>query len=87
LEIGLIGSGIAIVLLVLTMFRYTVVALQARESPIVQFGFWMSLLGIIGNMSGAVLLESGLGKALCWLLLVYIYLMASNLPTFGMRKT
>ena len=73
LEIGLIGAGIAIVMLVLTMLRYTALAFQSRESPVVQFGFWISLLVIIGNMSEAILLESQLGKALYWVLIVYIW--------------
>jgi len=87
LEIGLIGAGSAIALLAFAMIRYTAAAFQFKGSPSVQFGFWIALLTIIGNMSGAVLLESGLGKALYWVLFAYIYLMAPNLPTFVMRKT
>jgi len=80
LEIGLIGAGIVIVLLAFAMIRYTAAAFQFKGNPIVQFGFCIALLTVIGNMSGATLLESGLGKALRWVLIVYIYLMASNRP-------
>jgi O-antigen ligase len=86
LEIGLMGVAIAIFMLVLTLARYVTAALQARENPIVQFSFWVSMLTILGNMSEAVLLESGLGKALYWVLFAYICLVELKQDAFSVKQ-
>ncbi|WP_322814961.1 O-antigen ligase family protein [Chloroflexus sp.] len=80
LELGLIGAGLAFVLVVLTMVRYASAALQFKDIPIISFGFLVSLLIFVINMSEAILLESGLAKAFYWVLFAYVYLLTLQKP-------
>lgn len=78
LELGLIGAGMAFALVAFTMIRYARAALQSGSSPAIQLGFFISLFTFVENMTEAVLLESALTGALYWILLAYVYLLASQ---------
>ncbi|WPD20236.1 O-antigen ligase family protein [Thermaerobacter composti] len=85
LELGLVGAVLSVLLLVLTVFRSAAWVFRENGSEISTFAFLYSVFFGLANATESVFLESGLNKAIYWVLLTYIYLMSRNMSVKRMH--
>lgn len=88
LETGLIGLLIGLILLLRVLIRTGLRALQRnRENKIWEFAFLFSAFFVLISFIEAVLLESGLSKALYWIIFGYIGFLCTTLNSSRYKAT
>jgi len=80
LAIGLVGVVMATILLLLVIVRSMRGLHQQRSDHAMAFALMYMLFFVYANTTESVLLESGLGKSIYWVLLAYVYFTYFTLP-------
>lgn len=81
LETGLIGLLLSLILLLRVLIRTGQRGLRKEGVKVWEFAFLYSVFFVFISFTEAVLLESGLSKALYWVILSYIYFLTVTLDS------
>jgi O-antigen ligase len=82
LQTGLVGALMGVAILASLLVRYAKRVAIMSKAPMAELGFLAAVYMFLGDLSGTTLLQSGLGKALYWVIVAYLYLNRTdyNLP-------